>query len=81
MLGGLFRADSKQRKQNNLMVFITPTIIQDEDFQPTKTDFLKTPVPSSDNVEEDWSAWDSGKSAKAMKADQAAAGGTFDESH
>ena len=81
VLGGLFRADSKTRRQNNLMVFITPTIIQDEDFQPTKTDFLKTAVPSSDNVEEDWSAWDSGKSAKAMKADQAAAGGTFDESH
>jgi hypothetical protein len=47
--------------KDNLIVFVTPTIVQDEDFQPTKTDFLKTPVPTKDSVEPPWSSWDSGK--------------------
>lgn len=58
-LGRAFRSDSKERQQNNLLIFITPTIVQNEDYQPTKTTFLKTPVPEVDNSE--WSAWDSGK--------------------
>ena len=58
-LGYLFRSDTKSRQKSNLLVFITPTIVQDEDFQPTKTDFLKTPVV--DNIEGEWSAWDTGK--------------------
>jgi type II secretory pathway component GspD/PulD (secretin) len=61
LLGGLFRVDSKDRNKGNLIVFITPTIIQDTDFQPTKSTYLKTPVPTKDDVDEDWSAWDSGK--------------------
>jgi hypothetical protein len=47
--------------KDNLIVFITPTIVQDEDFQPTTTDFLKTPVPRKDSIEGPWSSWDSGK--------------------
>ncbi|HTL58757.1 MAG TPA: secretin N-terminal domain-containing protein [Candidatus Limnocylindrales bacterium] len=61
VVGYLFRADTKSRQKSNLLVFITPTIVEDEDFQPTKTDFLKTPVPPSDSVEGPWSSWDSGK--------------------
>ena len=61
-LGILFRQDSKQRTKSNMIVFLTPTIVEDEDFQPTKSTFLKTAVPVNDTVEEgDWSAWDSGK--------------------
>jgi type II secretory pathway component GspD/PulD (secretin) len=60
VLGYLFRSDSKSRTKANLIVFVTPTIVGDQDFQPTKTDFLKTPVPGSDYLEPDWSAWDSG---------------------
>jgi type II secretory pathway component GspD/PulD (secretin) len=58
-LGRAFRSDTKDRLQNNLLIFITPTIVQDSDYQPTQTTFLKTPIPSEDNKE--WSAWDSGK--------------------
>ena len=47
--------------KTDLVLFITPTIVQDEDYQPTKTDYLKTPVPKKDSLEGDWSAWDSGK--------------------
>ena len=60
-LGLLFRYDTKSRTKNNLIVFLTPTIVKDEDFQPTKSDYLKTPVPTSDYLEGDWSSWDSGK--------------------
>lgn len=76
-LGLLFRFDNKVRSKNNLLVFLTPTIVQDEDFQPTKTDFLKTPVPSKDYLEGDWSAWDSGKPRDWGK-DKVQ--GTYDES-
>jgi general secretion pathway protein D len=61
VLGLLFRNDSKSRQKSNLLVFLTPTIITDSDYQPTKTQFLKTPVPTRDTLEDDWSAWDSGK--------------------
>jgi type II secretory pathway component GspD/PulD (secretin) len=60
-LGLLFRSDTKSRQKSNLLVFLTPTIVQDEDFQPTQTDFLKNPVPQHDTLEGDWSSWDSGK--------------------
>ena len=60
-LGYLFRRDTKNRKKTNLIVFLTPTIVQDADFQPTKTEFMKTPVPANDSLGEDWSAWDSGE--------------------
>jgi general secretion pathway protein D len=61
VLGLLFRSDSKSRTKSNLIVFLTPTIVEDEDFQPTKSNFLKTKVPVKDSIEGDWSAWDSGK--------------------
>jgi general secretion pathway protein D len=60
-LGRLFRSDAKSRSKNNLLIFITPTIVQDSDFQASKTDFLKT--PKAHESEKDWSWWDSGKPA------------------
>lgn len=82
-LGYLFRSQSKSRSKSNLTVFITPTIIQNEDFQPTKTDFFKNTFPKNDNLEGDWSAWDSGKPkdwSKKKKDDaSAAAAGKFDD--
>jgi general secretion pathway protein D len=59
-LGYVFRSDEKRRSKNNLMIFITPTIVQDSDFQPTQSTFLKTPPPEN-TLEKDWSAWDTGK--------------------
>ena len=67
LLGHFFRTDSKDRNKQNLLIFITPTIVQDEDFQPTKTDFLKTRLPAHDSVDKDWSFWDSGQPAKWSK--------------
>ena len=59
LLGWAFRHESKTRQKTQLTIFITPTIVQDEDYQPTTTDFLKTPVPTSEEAA--WTAWDSAK--------------------
>lgn len=58
-VGLLFRRDSKTRNKVNLLIFVTPTIIQEQDFTPTPTSFLRTPLPERPDKEE--SAWDSGK--------------------
>ncbi len=58
-LGALFRSSDKQRTKQNLLIFVTPTIVSESDYQSTPSDFLKnkfTPMP-----EKDESAWDSGK--------------------
>jgi general secretion pathway protein D len=62
-LGRLFRSDSKNRIKDNLLIFITPTIVQDSDYQIDKTDFLKS--SKVHNTEPDWNWWDSGKAADA----------------
>jgi type II secretory pathway component GspD/PulD (secretin) len=50
-LGRAFRSDTKERTKANLLIFITPTIVQDSDFQPHKDNFLKTPVTSAEESE------------------------------
>jgi type II secretory pathway component GspD/PulD (secretin) len=51
-LGYLFRSSSKNRVKQSLILFITPTIVSDEDFQATPTDFLKK-KPQADKPEND----------------------------
>ena len=58
-LGLAFRRDTKSRIKSNLIIFVTPTIVRDFDFQPTGTDFLKK--KSSDKADTEESAWNSGK--------------------
>ncbi len=60
-LGILFRSDSNSRSKANLLIFITPTIIQDSDYQPTVSTFMKHSIPKEDSLEPDWSSWNSGK--------------------
>jgi len=60
-IGYAFRSEGKSRQKGNLLIFITPTIVQDEDFTPTKSDFLKTPMPIGDYAAPDWSAFDTAK--------------------
>ena len=69
-LGFLFRKDSKEMDKQNLTIFITPTVVQDADFQPTKTEFLKQ--DGTEKTTEDWSWWDSGKPAAEVKKDKKA---------
>jgi type II secretory pathway component GspD/PulD (secretin) len=58
-LGAAFRQESKSQIKKNLIIFITPTIVQSEDFQPTQTEFLKAKIPNEART--DFGAWDSGK--------------------
>lgn len=58
-LGLAFRRDTKSRIKSNLIIFVTPTIVRDFDFQPTGTDFLKK--KPSDKADTEESAWNSGK--------------------
>ncbi|HUL51603.1 MAG TPA: secretin N-terminal domain-containing protein [Candidatus Nitrosotalea sp.] len=44
-VGLAFRSSSKSREKRNLIIFVTPTIVKDEDYQPTPTDFLKNKPP------------------------------------
>lgn len=60
-LGWAFRYSSKERKKQNLMIFVTPTIVNDEAFSVSSSgeEFLKTRFV--EKAEKDWSAWDSAK--------------------
>ena len=50
VFGYAFRSESKGIVKDNLLIFITPTIVKDADFQPTSTEFLQSsslgPKPS-----------------------------------
>jgi type II secretory pathway component GspD/PulD (secretin) len=46
-LGAAFRSESKLADKKNLLIFITPTILQDTDFHPTTTDFLNAQPQTS----------------------------------
>ena len=41
-LGSLFRSNTKNHTRDTILIFVTPTIIQESDFQPTVTDFLRS---------------------------------------
>jgi type IV pilus assembly protein PilQ len=52
-LGAAFRSKSKSRDKRNLIIFVTPTIVSDEDFQVSPpSDFLKR-KPAPDRSEND----------------------------
>jgi general secretion pathway protein D len=41
-LGWAFRSEAKTMAKDNLIIFLTPTIVRDNDFQPTTTDYLQS---------------------------------------
>ena len=59
--GALFRKEGKNRNKSDLLIFITPTIVEDGDFHPNATggEFLKTRV--AERAEPKESALDSAK--------------------
>jgi type II secretory pathway component GspD/PulD (secretin) len=64
IFGLAFRSESKSMEKNNLLIFITPTIVAESDFQPTRTDFLKSqPIAMLPPMNPD-TAWDSAKPTK-----------------
>ncbi len=47
-LGYAFRSETKSLNKQNLIIFITPTIVKDNDFQPNSSDYLSTTPNSAD---------------------------------
>lgn len=58
-LGYAFRSDSKSRNRATILIFVTPTIIRDADFQPADPSFLKRKGWSASDIEEPF--YDTGK--------------------
>ncbi|HEY1662367.1 MAG TPA: secretin N-terminal domain-containing protein [Verrucomicrobiae bacterium] len=58
-LGFFFRSENNSIDKDNLLIFITPTIVRDSDFKPMQTDFLdSTPRTMADPMKMN-SWWDS----------------------
>lgn len=59
ILGWAFRSENNSMNKDNLLIFITPTIVQNSDFQPAATDFLNSrPITMQDPLNMH-SVWDS----------------------
>ena len=69
----------KTQNKRNLIIFVTPTIVQNEDFQPTETAFLKTKVPDAKTA--DFGAWDSGNPQDWSKLMHSKKDATKDDSY
>jgi len=61
VLGWAFRSEGKNRNKQNLLIFITPTIVETDDFHETTSgrEFLKTRF--SERAEPKASVWDSAR--------------------
>jgi type II secretory pathway component GspD/PulD (secretin) len=64
VLGWAFRSEAIDRKKRNIFIFVTPTIIEDADYQPYRTDFLNTKLPEHPELD-----FNPMKSAKPQKWD------------
>ena len=60
-LGTLFRSSVKESDKDNLLIFITPTILQDTDFHPTTTDFLQAQPKTTKETLNPNNMWDGAK--------------------
>ncbi len=58
-IGYAFRSDTKSHRKDTILIFVTPTIIKDTDFQPGDSSFLKKKSIAPSDVEE--APWDTGK--------------------
>jgi type IV pilus assembly protein PilQ len=61
ILGYAFRSENKSMAKDNLLIFITPTIVQDADFQPTTTKFLQSSPLGPKPAMHPQTRWDSAK--------------------
>jgi type II secretory pathway component GspD/PulD (secretin) len=59
VLGLAFRHESKRMVKDNLLIFITPTIVRDTDFKPMATDFLNSVPRTMKDPMNMHSWWDS----------------------
>src|ERR1035437_908147 len=58
-LGWAFRSEKKSMNKDNLIIFLTPTIVKDADFRPTETDFLQSKPKTMKSPMNPNTMWDS----------------------
>jgi type II secretory pathway component GspD/PulD (secretin) len=63
-LGWAFRSENKSLDKDNLIIFITPTIVKDADYSPTTTDFLQSQPVTMKPPMDARNKWDSSKPMK-----------------
>ncbi len=68
VLGRLFRKDEKIRNKRNMLIFITPTIIQDGDFQKNLDPKAILKSKKEDSLPDDAGRWDSAKPYKSKSS-------------
>jgi len=61
VLGYAFRSENKGIEKDNLLIFITPTIVKDGDFQPTSTKFLQSSALAPKQPMNPKTPWNSSK--------------------
>lgn len=49
LVGKLFQSREKSQENQNLIVFITPTIVTENDYQPTESDFLRSKLEKKES--------------------------------
>lgn len=59
IIGLAFRSENNSMEKDNLLIFLTPTIVKDTDFRPTKTDFLQSTPHIMKDPLDPHSWWDS----------------------
>jgi len=59
-LGWAFRSEVKSMSKDTLIIFLTPTIVQDTDFTPTKSDLLQSQPRTMKMPMDPHTMWDSG---------------------
>jgi Flp pilus assembly secretin CpaC len=64
-IGWAFRKETKESQKANLIIFLTPTIIENEDFQPHRTEFLNTVMPEHPSEKPEY--WNRGKPYSKVK--------------
>jgi general secretion pathway protein D len=57
-LGYAFRSENKSTTKDNLLIFITPTIVQDNDFHATDTQFLNSKAQKRQPMLDPNNLWD-----------------------
>jgi type II secretory pathway component GspD/PulD (secretin) len=77
-LGWAFRSENKTLDKGNLLIFITPTIVQETDFRPISTDFLKSRPNTMKSPMNPNSIWD-GAQPRGDWSNPAPVPGEFDK--
>ncbi len=58
-LGWAFHSENKTMTKDNLIIFLTPTIVRDDDFQPTPSNFLQSKPKTMQQPMNPHHIWDS----------------------